>query len=752
MLCLCVSRVVTAATPEQIQTAIDKGKAFLYSTQKNGNWEVVPAPDPTATGGWMVENTQYTGLTAIATFALLASGEDPQDPRIRAAVDFLKKHETHGIYALGLRCQVWNMIPQDESLKQVMLRDRDLLLQGMSAKEPSIGFYGYDVKDPGSNCDHSSSQFAVLGMWALQQAGVEVPTKYWQIVDSGWRREQLADASWAYHFPVAAEDASTNAGTVSMTSAGVATLFITQDYTAMAARCQGNINDPSIDKGMAWIGDHLKDLPEGRRYYTLFGVSRVGLASGFKYIGNVDWFKFGAQLIVDDQAPDGSWQMGGENPGNIPNTSFAMLFLSRGRAPVMMNKLNYDVEVSRNKTAPAPWNQRPRDVANLTRMIGRQLESQFNWQIVSLHQSAEDLHDAPILYMSGNQAPKLSPEDQAKLKTYLEDGGLLLGHADCGSVAFNGGFRKLAETMFPGSALTPLPLDHPIYVSENFPRKLWKSKPQLDALTNGSRILMLLIPEGDPAKAWQTQSFPNIKSDPFGQMMIDILLYAGDQQNLRKRGETYLVSRNASVHADKTLKIARLKYTGNWDPEPGGWRRLASAMHNDRHIDLDLHVVDPATQPLDQSYNAAHLTLAGAIALTDPARKAIRDYVNAGGTLVLDVAGGSGLDRTSAELELNKIFPDAPRPLPKLAGNSPVYSAGGPIGKVDYRRFARLLLGNLHTPQLCGLTLGNRVAVIYSPDDISTGLVGESVGGIVGYAPQSATPLMENILTYAGKH
>ena len=764
LLLLVTASRATAATAEQIQTAIDKGKAYLYSIQKNGNWEVVPAPDLTQTGGWQVENTQYTGLTAIATFALLASGEDPNDPRIKQAVDFLKKTETHGIYALGLRCQVWNMITLDDSVKAAVIRDRKLLLDGMSTKDPSVGFYGYDVKDPGSSCDHSSSQFGVLGMWALEQTGVEVPSKYWQIVDAGWRREQLADASWAYHYPVVEGDDSTSIGTLSMTAAGVATLFVAQDYTNIAARCAGNINDPSIERGMQWIGANLKSIGEGRRYYTLFGISRVGLASGYKYIGGVDWFEFGAGLALADQQPDGSWNGGGENPNGVPNTSFALLFLSRGRAPVMMNKLDYDVVTGKERpaggkpktpeeiTAPGDWNQRPRDVANITRMIGKQIEAQLNWQIVSLKQKREDLHDAPILFLSGSGAPKLSIADEQTLKTYIEDGGLVLGHADCESSNFAEGFRKLGETMFPGRRFALLPADHPIYTAENFPRRFWKTKPTLEGLSNGTRELMLLIPRGDPARVWQTESFLPIKSDVFGQMMIDILLYADDQGGLRQRGQTYLLNRDDAIHADKTLKIARIQYAGNWDPEPGGWRRLAIAMHNDRRIDLDVHPIDPATTPLDPTFNAAHLTVAGGITLADPARKAIYDYVEAGGTLVVDVAGGRGLDRTAVEAELLKIFPNSPRPFPHLPPDSPVYSAGHSISETQYRHFARTVLGNLHTPQLLGLTRGSRVAVIYSPDDISSGLVGQSIGGIVGYAPQSATRLMENILTYAGKH
>ena len=39
--------------------------------------------------------------------------------------------------------------------------------------------------------------------------------------------------------------------------------------------------------------------------------------------------------------------------------------------------------------------------------------------------------------------------------------------------------------------------------------------------------------------------------------------------------------------------------------------------------------------------------------------------------------------------------------------------------------------------------------VIYSREDLSAGLVGQAVDGIVGYDPASATALMSHILSYA---
>jgi hypothetical protein len=44
------------------------------------------------------------------------------------------------------------------------------------------------------------------------------------------------------------------------------------------------------------------------------------------------------------------------------------------------------------------------------------------------------------------------------------------------------------------------------------------------------------------------------------------------------------------------------------------------------------------------------------------------------------------------------------------------------------------------------MEINNRLAVIFSGEDLSVALVGQPVDGIVGYTPATATRLMANIL------
>ena len=57
-----------------------------------------------------------------------------------------------------------------------------------------------------------------------------------------------------------------------------------------------------------------------------------------------------------------------------------------------------------------------------------------------------------------------------------------------------------------------------------------------------------------------------------------------DTSGLERKGNSYIVEENPAATIDRTIKLARLQYAGNWDPEPGGWRRLAAVLHNSQKI------------------------------------------------------------------------------------------------------------------------------------------------------------------------
>ncbi|MEI8195383.1 MAG: DUF4159 domain-containing protein [Phycisphaerae bacterium] len=529
-----------------------------------------------------------------------------------------------------------------------------------------------------------------------------------------------------------------------MTAAGIATLFLTQDYLRSTAglNCVGYISNPSLDAGLAWMHKNYNSLwADG---YFLYGMERIGVASGIKYFGTSDWFQEGAEILTTQQEKDGHWE--GADGGPVANTAFGLLFLARGRAPVAINKLDY----KGNKPADAPWNERPRDVANLTRYLARKSEMDLNWQIVNLESTPEALHEAPLLYISGNKPLKFTPEEEGVLQRYMERGGILLGHADGGAAPFATSFRKLVARLAPTATGRELPPEHLIYIAQNSQRSAWAVKPHLEGWTNGVREIALLLPSDDPAKYWQTRSHEKEKS-PYSEIMTNILQYSVGKQKPRVKGDPYIVEPDPELLDTENLKmtkvkLARLAYQGNWNPEPGGWVQLANQLFNRQHIQLDVQKVTLGEGKLSE-YRFAHLTGTTAVNFTDEQLKEIKEFVDTGGLLVVDAAGGKADFSASVSGALTKVKLSMPPPV--LPATDVLFTAAKgrtDCSKVQYRAFGRHGTAAKTAPRLRALMINQRKAILFSEEDLSAGLVGNTVDGVYGYEPLWATNLMTNIV------
>jgi hypothetical protein len=726
-------------SPEAVEGKIDQLKEAIYKAQKKDNWEQVALPD---TDGKPHEVTggQWGGLTSIATYALLASGESVDSGRLRPAIEWLKKADIKGIYALGLRMQVWSFLKNKAEARPLIDKDAKLLLLALHKD----GYYDYLVM-PSSRYDHSVSQYGVLGLWAAAESDppFEVPGKFWEMVENAWLRDQDKSGGWAYQKPGGEKEGGVRA---SMTAAGVATLFITQDYIhgLEGIDCKGNVQNAAtkgIDAGLKWMGEHIREVQD---HYTWYGIERIGVASGYKYFGTIDWYREGCRHLVP----------GGTGAG-VPNMAFELLFLVRGRAPVMMNKLAYELDTHGDKIKESNWNERPRDAANVTHWVGKETETFLNWQIVNLKVPVEELHDAPILYIAGNQTMDLKEEEEAKLRKYVEGGGLIVCNADCSSQNFGNSLMKapapgkasLAQRLFPSYEVRKLPPDHPVFTLQ-YQRKDWKDNIDVYAVGNGSREFMLIIPSGDPAKYWQMRTIGG--REGYHQIMGNVFLYTTEKQAPRFKGQTYVVLRNNAVKAEKVMKVARLEYAGNWDPEPGGWTRMANLLHNTYKLDLQVEPVKLGEGKLSE-FKVAHLTGNVKFHFADKQKEELKKFTDDGGLLIVDACGGAGEFATAAETELGNLFGADAQQLQTVLPPSDAVFAAAKIEGFTYRRFAQKLLGNKHDPQLRAIVKNGKPVVYYSAQDLSVGMVGQTVEGIIGYDAPTATVVMRNILLHASQ-
>ncbi|MBI5725510.1 MAG: DUF4159 domain-containing protein [Planctomycetes bacterium] len=509
-------RLVASFTDEDVSKAIEKGVKYLWSLQMDdGSWG--PMGRPINDRGQSSQSYTITGLTALACYALLECGADPKDPRMQKALEWLATAQEKYVelkdslpettdwrtYAVGLRCNVWMLANKstNNKYKKNFETDVNWLLNGTND-----GGYGYIVpsKDTVSRSrdamDNSNSQYGVLGVWAGQRAGMEIPRDYWDKCMKFWLRRQNTDGGWAYY---EAGDASYG----NMAAAGVATMFVCVD-ALMAdkfVKCNQPAEAASINKGLDWFDKNLARTlaspvryEESAAYYYLYCIERVGLASGYKYFGKINWFKEGVKKILSEQEEGGFWRRGGyafdgTRTGGINQTidatSFALLFMIRGQRPVIFNKLEYKGD----------WNNRPRDCANLTRWMAKAMEKDFNWQIITLKSEVGEWHDAPIVYIGGSIKPEFSDEDVAKLRTYVQQGGTLFVMTQCGGAAFSTAMKNLYKKLFPKYELTAVGKDHPL----NICQYILPGTPAFSILSNGIRPLVIHT-DADLSVSWQT--------------------------------------------------------------------------------------------------------------------------------------------------------------------------------------------------------------------------------------------------------
>src|SRR5262245_14804954 len=110
---------LAAVSPRDVDAAILNGTKWLYSQQaKDGTWE----------REFDKHGDQKTGQTALVVLALLSAGENHQDERLVSAIDYIKSTPTTGVYALGVRCQLWSELPQTTDIRVAIQRDAKALM------------------------------------------------------------------------------------------------------------------------------------------------------------------------------------------------------------------------------------------------------------------------------------------------------------------------------------------------------------------------------------------------------------------------------------------------------------------------------------------------------------------------------------------------------------------------------------------------------------------------------------------------
>ena len=735
---------VTAA---QVRAAIRKGQRFLKQEQ---------GPD----GAWAGTNAVATqGLTVLATLALLESGLGPEDPAVARALSFVRQFDPTRpsqwrTYITGLHTMVLFAAGQLERDLPLIQRNARVLEASQVPSGPQMGAWGYGVG--GTRWDNSNTQFAVLGLHAASEAGVQIQPVVWLRTRNHFLAYQAPDGAWGYQ--------SRMRGTGSMTVAGIASLVIagmeleqTQEklVAGKVVGC-GKVREPEpLRRAIDWLGRNAGISIDDRGrvvrvtnprsssawvFYYLYGLERAGRLTGRRYFGNHDWYREGAEWLVRVQDPvSGAWKGPGlERP--VIATSFALLFLSKGLAPVLVNKLRYGT----HRDAAQDWNNDPHDVRRLTQHVARLWRHRLNWQIVDIDRATvADLLQAPVVFFNGHESPQFTEAQRRKLREYVLQGGFIFAEACCSRDGFDRGFRKLMEELFPDSPLRPLPDDHPIW------RAQYPLEPDgsLWGIDIGCRTSIVYSPQ-DLSCYWQNPSWPaSIRPTRVG---VNVIAYATGREippdKLSARAPVDLNERDPA--ARDTLRIGKLRHAGDWNAAPLAIPNLM--VHLRERFGFRVQVRHEPIGPLDPNlYRFPFLYMHGRnrFRYTEQEIQNVRSLLLRGATLFADACCGSEPFDAAFREFARALFPE--HPLQPIPLDDPLIT--GEYGGYDLStvQYTAAMPQRAGPPVLEGILIDDRWVLVYSRWDIGCALERHQGSDCRGYTHESALKIATNVLFYA---
>ncbi|HEV3261971.1 MAG TPA: DUF4159 domain-containing protein, partial [Gemmataceae bacterium] len=589
---------------EKVRKAIKSGVGFLRDKQEaEGHWEVDTA-SVGKRGGW----------TSLAMLALLNSGIKPEDAMIQRGLKWLRGVEPEDTYVVGLQTMVFAAAGEKRDLLRIQ-RNVDWLI-GAAVRDGGGNIKGWSYKKARAGQgapDNSNTQYALLGLHEGHVAGAVIKRQVWKEILKFYTDSQNGDGSWGY-------SESMNEPRLTMTTAGLCGLIIAgmelnkgreeDNGDGTFKRCGEYDENPPVRKALDWIGTHLRiELNDQLRpiYYNLYGIERAGRLSGQRFLGRHDWYREGCEYLVNAERirEDGSWAAEGQLEGwPVISTSFALLFLSKGRTPVLISKMMH---------GPAQdWNNDRNDARHLVEFASKELfkRQPLAWQVFdarhALGENQDDLLNAtsellqsPIVYFNGHAAPQFGTGEEDLLKKYVNEGGFILGEACCGKEEFGKGFRRLMRNLFDEDLLQPLPADHPIWTAyyllspKDFPKDF-----KLYGIQQGCKTVVVFSPK-DLSCYWESNRLNDPDSLKRFQLGANIIAYATGMELPKPRLTEVEVT--ADVGPQKVirrgfLEVAQVRHDGDWAPAPRAMHNLMLYLHDKPRLD----VVIPNPADLDR--------------------------------------------------------------------------------------------------------------------------------------------------------
>ena len=334
----------------------------------------------------------------------------------------------------------------------------------------------------------------------------------------------------------------------------------------------------------------------------------------------------------------------------------------------------------------------------------------------------------------------------------------------------------------PEHQLSLLPPEHPAWYAEKFVPPEFQ-RPLL-GVDYGCRTCLIYAPSHNPENKSSTppslsclwelagpsyNQFDN-PDNPVRRQIdaalaigANVVAYATNRE-LKKKDEIFARSQLETTKPDSIgrgqLTIGKLRHGGLCDAAPKALANILRAAARELGILVEdtpakLDLIDPAI------FKHHMLFMHGrqAFAFDDAQRKNLRDFLKRGGTLLADSVCASQSFTDAFRKEFSVALPTYT--IESVPDDDPLFSAAT-YGGYDLRRVTLRAptagRGPLSAekrkvpPQLEGIRIGDRWAVIFSPFDISCALEKQNSMECTGYDRDDAEKIALNVLLYSLNH
>ena len=179
------------------------------------------------------------------------------------------------------------------------------------------------------------------------------------------------------------------------------------------------------------------------------------------------------------------------------------------------------------------WYCDPSSIPNLLSYLTKNTSIKAAHDEYRIKLTTKELRGQPYLYMTGHGNIRFTNEEIIQLREYLMGGGFL--HTD-DNYGLNTSFRREMKRVFPDRDFVELPHDHAVFHSFfDMPNGLPKihehdgKPPQLFALYNEDRIMVIYSYESDLGDGWEDEEVHNDPSElrvAALQMGVNIIYFA----------------------------------------------------------------------------------------------------------------------------------------------------------------------------------------------------------------------------------